>query len=243
MRKLLAGILAAACLAGPAHAIDYSPAAKRVLAEARAASGGGAWNSLRGWRETGRRDGRRYEAWRDPVRYGQRVQTGEAAGLHVHAFNGQADWQILPGGVLTGADDPATLAQARTTAFFAVNGFFYPGRFSAKGESLGVRKERGRAFDVLRIHPNGGKPRELWFDRRTHLLARIIDRTGPRPLAMELSDYRRVGPVRVAFRAVADDGDPARRQETQLETVSFLPADRTLFSLPNPSAPKPASGR
>ena len=124
MRTLLAGILAAAWLAGPAHAIDYSPAAKRVLAQARQASGGEGWNRLRGWRETGRRDGVRYEAWLDPVRYGMRVQTGEAAGQHVHAFNGQADWQILPGGVRTGADDPATLVLARTEAFFAVNAFF-----------------------------------------------------------------------------------------------------------------------
>ena len=55
-------------------------------------------------------------------------------------------------------------------------------------------------FDVVEVKPYGGKARELWFDRRSHLLGRIVDRSGPRPVTVSLSDYRRVGPVQVAMR-------------------------------------------
>ena len=37
-------------------------------------------------------------------------------------------------------------AQARTEAFLGANGFLYPGRFDAHGESLGVRQFQGNAI-------------------------------------------------------------------------------------------------
>jgi len=221
-----------------AHAERYSPAALAVLAQARAASGGAGWNLLRGWHETGQDGGLRYEAWLDPVRYGMRVETHEPAGLHIHGFNGGGDWQIYPDGRVTGVDDRPTVAAARTEAFFRVHAYFYTGRFDAKAEALGVRRgPAGAAFDVLRIQPVGGRPRELWFDRRTHLLARMVDRTGPRPMTVSYSDYRKVGPVRVPFRIRSEDGDPAHAErERVIEALSFTPADRTMFSLPRQRA-------
>jgi hypothetical protein len=244
MRKLtavVAAVLACATLASPALAQGFSPAAQRVLAQARAASGGAGWNMLRGWRLSGRRDGVPYEAWFDPLRYGARIETHGPTGLHVHGFNGQADWQILPSGALTGADDHATLAQARTAAFLRVHGFFYPGRYMARGDYLGVRASQGRSFDVLDLRPAGGKPLELWFDRTTHLLGRVIDRSGARPVTTELSDYRKVGPVKVAFHATVDAGDGTHPVEDQAESVVFTPADRNLFSLPPPPRPPVAA--
>ena len=64
----------AASAAQAAQTIGYSPAAQRVLAQARQAAGGSGWNLLRGWHETGHSDGVRYEAWIDPLRYGLRVE-------------------------------------------------------------------------------------------------------------------------------------------------------------------------
>jgi len=54
-----------------------------------------------------------------------------------------------------------------------------------------------------------------------------VDRSGGKPVTVELSDYRKVGPVRVAFRFEVEGGE-AR----QVETLTFAPADRDLFSLP-----------
>ncbi|MDB5477347.1 MAG: hypothetical protein JWP49_2858 [Phenylobacterium sp.] len=230
MRKLLAaGLgLALSVLAVQAHAQGYSRTAQRVLAEARQAAGGAAWNRLRGWHEVGRRGDQRYEAWLDPLRYGMRVETREPAGLAVHGFNGLGDWRIAASGAVTGIDVTRTVSQARTEAFYDVHGYFYPGRFDARGESLGVRRAQGRAFEVVMVKPWGAEPRELWFDAKTHLLARMVDRSGGRPVAISFSDYRKVGAVRVAFRMTEEDGGMVR----ELQSLDFTPIDRGRFSLP-----------
>lgn len=232
----LAALAAMACAAPAALAERYSPAALKVLAQARAAVGGTGWNRLRGWHETGQEDGLRYEAWLDPIRYGMRVETREPRGLHVHGYNGGGDWHIYPDGRVTGVDQRGVASAARTEAFFRVHGYFYTGRFDAKADALGVRRGPGGAFDVLRIQPVGGEPRELWFDRRTHRLARTVDRNGPTPVTITFSDYRKVGPVRVAFRARIEDGDPAHARERVIEGLAFTAADRSVFSLPRPGA-------
>jgi hypothetical protein len=234
MRRLaFAAALVLASLASSAQAaIGYSPTAQRVLGQARAAVGGAGWNLLRGWHETGRRDGRPYEAWLDPVRYGLRTEIHEADGVAVHGFNGGGDWRISTGGQVTGADVSTRVSEGRTEAFFETRGYFYPGRFDAHADLVGVRSFKGRSFDVVRVKPWGGTARELWFDRRTHLLARQVDRSGGKPAVLAFSDYRKVGPVRIAFRVT----DEATGQVRELDAVDFAPSDRSRFSLPRRTA-------
>lgn len=243
---VLAAALALACAvpAGAAGARPrvmadgYSRPAEQVLADARKASGGTGWNLLRGLHETGHdvRPGGdvRFETWVDPLRYGMRIERHEPAGLHIEGFNGQGDWQILPDGRTIGIDDRGAVETMRTEAFLAAGGVFYTSRFEAHGELIGVKTLGGHAFDVLNVQPWGGTPRELWFDHRTHLLARIVDRTGPQPVITELSDYRRVGPVTIAFHRRIRGPGPAAIDDRQLDSVIFTPADRALFSLPRP---------
>jgi hypothetical protein len=234
MRRLTfaAALLFCAVAGGAQAGIGYSPAAQHVLDQARAAAGGSGWNLLRGWHETGRREGRRYETWLDPVRYGLRVETHEPAGLAVHGFNGGGDWRISPTGQVTGADVRTLVSEGRTEAFFETYGYFYPGRFDAHADLVGVRSHNGRAFDVVRVKPWGGTARELWFDRGTHLLIRLVDRSGAKPAALAFSDYRKVGPIRIAFRIT----DEATGQVREREAVDFAPADRSRFSLPRRTA-------
>jgi hypothetical protein len=241
-QPVLVTALALACVVVPATAPlaarhparapaqGYTRPAEQVLTQARAASGGAAWSLLRGWHETGHLDGVPYEAWFDPLRYGMRVETREGAGKRAHGYNGQGDWQILPGGTSVDDNDPAGVAATRTDAFFGAAGYFHRARFDARGELLGVRQAEGRSFDVVLVKPWGGNARELWFDRRTHLLARMVDRSGPRPVTQTFSDYRRVGPVTVAFHIVTDA--PGGPRDRRLDSIVFAPADRALFSLP-----------
>ncbi len=228
-----AALLAGLALASAAQAQHYSPAAQRVLSQARAASGGAAWNRLRGWRETGVQGASAYERWVDPVRYGDRVEITGPGGKAVRGFNGAAEWTISPEGAVAGLADSQTLARARTEAFIAAAGYFFPMRFAADGEHLGQRQAEGRTYEVVRVRPLGGLPRELWFDRRSRLLARIVDRGGPRLVTVELSDYRRAGPVLAPFTALTSvEGDPARRVERRLQRITVEAPDRALFSLP-----------
>jgi hypothetical protein len=220
-----------------ATAVGYTHDAQRVLAQARAAAGGAAWNYLRGWHETGHRDGVAYETWLDPLRFGLRVEVHTPQGLQVHGFNGLGAWKIAPGGEATGTGDEGPVGQARAEAFYGVYGFYFPGRFDAHGDYLGTRQLGGRAFDVVEVKPWSGAARQLWFDRHTHLLARMVDANGPKPVTVELSDYRKVGPVKVAFRYVAQATDEAVAEVRQLDSLAFTPADRAMFSLPRPAGP------
>jgi hypothetical protein len=220
-------LVCVAGLASAAQAQGYSRAAAEVIGKAFAATGGAGWYQLRGWHETGRLGDRPYERWIDPVRYGLRVEMREPAGLRIEGFNGQADWAVAPSGAMTAVNDHAALAASRTEAFFEGALYLFPGRFGAKGDVLGVRKRGGRAYQVVTVTPWNGRPRELWFDARTHLLARIVDRSGPAAMAVDVSDYRKVGPVRIAFRYVPEGGGPVR----QIQSIAFTPVDRGLFSL------------
>jgi hypothetical protein len=241
LRRLAAALALAAAAALPSAGQarpkpalqGYSRDAQRVLAAARAASGGSGWNLLRGWHETGHEGAQHYEAWFDTLRYGMRIETRDAAGaVSAQGFNGQGFWRISPAGQSSGVDDRAEVAQARTAAFLGASGFFYTGRFDAHGELAGVRQAHGRAFDVVRVQPWDGAPCELWFDRASHLLARIVSRSGAQAVTTELSDYRKVGPIRVAFHVTVQGPGPAVTQDRRLDAVVFSVPDRALFSLP-----------
>ena len=233
---LLAALGASASARAEARVQGYSRAAQKVLTQARAATGGNGWNLLRGWRETGHDGGLAYEAWLDPLRYGLRIEVHDGAGgVRTHGFNGQGAWQIAPGGATTGTGDGPAVVEARTEAFFRVGGFFYSGRFDAAGRYLAQRSAGGHSFDVVEVKPWGGRARELWFDRKSHLLTRMVDRSGPKPVTIEVSDYRKVGPVKVAFRYTSSAGDTR-----SIEALTFTPADRNIFSLPRPGETTPA---
>lgn len=227
-------VLGSGALHGVAQA-QNSPEAQRVLDRARVATGGAAaWNSLRGLHEIGRDPGGPFERWLDPLRYGIRIETRTPAGKLVQAYNGAGEWRILPSGVITGSVEKDFVARVRSEAFFGAYAYFYPSRFDLRSTHLGVRDHQGKSYNVLRVQPAGGAPRELWFDRRSGLLGLIVDETGPRRLTTELSDYRRAGPVLVPFKSTTYGGDLLAPLERRIERMDLAPANRDLFSLPPP---------
>lgn len=114
------------------------------------------------------------------------------------------------------------------TAYVSMNGFFFPERFPAKADYL--RDEAG--FQVVRLEPQGGRSVELWFDASTHLLARIVDAAGPQPVTVSLSDYRKVGDVLIAFRAVVTGPNGVVLDEGKVSTVEHRPVERSVFAPP-----------
>lgn len=238
VRTLVSSLVALAALAcaGAAEA-QVAPAARRVLDRARVASGGAAWSRIAGVHEMGSESGARYERWADPLRFGVRTEIQTPAGRVVRAYNGAGAWSQHPPGVNTAAEPRPDLGEARSDAFFAAYGYLFPSRFDVRASYVGARRSGGRAFEVIKVQPNGGAARELWFDRRTGLLGRMIQRAGGQPVTVEMTDYRRVGPVTVPFRFTTFGGGAPRPQERVLDVVEFKAADRSLFSLPRPRAP------
>lgn len=223
-------VLAYAVFSAAGALAQHAPAAQRVIDRARAASGGAAWNGVRGLHETGAENGAAYERWLDVLRYGERLETqAVGAAKAAQGYNGFGVW----GGRQEGrAED--ILARARSEAFFAAYGYYFPGRFDLRSGYVGARQAGGRAFEVIWVEPAGGEARDLWFDRRTGLLDRMAERGRPRPRTIEVSDYRRVGRLLLPFAQKTYGGDPAVRNERQAARIESAAPDRALFSLARP---------
>jgi hypothetical protein len=227
---------AAAALAPKALAQPAPGGAQAVLARARAASGGGAWTTLRGLHETGMQDGRPYERWVDVLRWGDRLDTGAAGpGRRTYGYNGFGAWWRPVGTRTEPGGEREVLLRARTEAFLAAYGFYFSGRFDQRNGYVGGREAGGRRYTVVWVQPAGGEQCDLWFDQSAGLLARIVDR-GQRARTVELSDYRRVGRLMLPFKRVTYGGDLNRPSERIAERVEAAAPDRALFSLPRPGA-------
>ena len=207
-----------------------SPAAE-LLNEARIAVGATAWEKLPGVYEEGERGGARYQAWYDFQGFGMREETERDGAREIRAFNGSTAWRSGPQGVALESNASA-LADARTAAFLGAHGYFFPERFKARTRYLQLVNEGKRAFEIVEATPQGGRPVELWFDRKTRLLERIVDSKRPQPVTITLSDYRKAGKVKMPFRAVATDASGAVIGETVLRLVEHKPVPRASFDPP-----------
>lgn len=225
-------LAAALVLLPPAvAAAQVTPDAARVLAEAKAASGGAAWDRLAGSWERGTHGPVRYETSLDFRRLAFRFENTVAGQVRVHAFDGAQVWDAAPGEPVKASRDPAAVREAITTAFVSNNGYFFPERFPARAT---LKPGVDAAFDVVEIEPAGGRAFELWFDRRTHLPMRLVDRTGAPPVTVEVSDYRRVGDVRVAFRATVKSLDGKVLDNGVVEAVEHRAIPASAFKPPKP---------
>ena len=213
-----------------------------MLERAQQATGGvGAWNSLRGYHEVGVENGRSYARWVDALRWGERIEIGTGPQKVTQGYNGFGLWWLplsTPRPPGSGSDQEI-LARARSDAFFAAYGHYFTGRFDVRSSYLGVRPSGGKSFEVVRIQPVGGEPRELWFDRSTGLLGRMVEGRTNAPRTVEFSDYREVGRIKLPFVATTYGEGRAQPSERRLEKIELVTPDRALFSLPRPPGETP----
>jgi hypothetical protein len=105
-------------------------------------------------------------------------------------------------GILTIADLPSLVLDARSPAFVARDGW-WSGR--VRFGPLIRRKEVERAFDVVTVTPPGGSDLEVWLDHASHLVDLVVYSTDGGPLTLVFSDWLRVDGVQLPFRRVDTD--------------------------------------
>lgn len=207
---------------------------RALLAEMKAACGGAAWDRAPGWYENGHAElpggGRAsYEAWHDirtlRTLYAQSVG-GRLAGLA--GYDGETIWQSGPDGQVRRGGDPATVRRRLRDIYVSSFGFFFPDRFPATFALLGTRSHEGRDYDVLRVAPANADSAELWVDRETHRVGRIVV-TGE---TAELADYRTFDGLCTATTGRQGDGDPAHAMVLHVENVVIRPIGAGRFSPP-----------
>src|SRR5262249_40606381 len=150
-----------------------------LLAQAKAASGGAAWDALRTQHSkvnihTGGLVGQA-ERWsefatgRSLLQFDIGPVTGSAG------FDGKVAWSQDA----SGRSQPEASDIARELAVNASYrdrlAFWYPERAPARIAYKERAEADGAFFDVIRITPEGGRPFELWVNTETKLIERLVE--------------------------------------------------------------------
>ncbi len=189
-----------------ASADSIAPSASdphRVLAEARVASGGRAWDRVKSLRirYAVRVDGRSgtIDDLED-VATGRFV-TREVLPAHTSAdgFDGVSVWTRGRSGVSYALGDEDARLGAVDDSYRVERGWWYPERTPSSTEDVGSRRDGTGVFNLIRITPEGGRPFTLWMNRKTHLIDRYVERVAERLETTRFADYRRVGGVLLPF--------------------------------------------
>ena len=188
---------------GISEARTSTPTAETIVAASKRATGGSAWDKPQGCTERGTHaDGAVTYLTRFSLReYGMRTDGNRGGNVRSIGFDGKVRWQTAGPGKAEIGFDPASRREAIVTNYLSINGFFFPDRFPATFRFVRAAAEGARQFEIVEVTPKGGRPLEVWFDGRTHLIQRVVDIQGTPAVRVEASDYRRgAGGLMVAYR-------------------------------------------
>ena len=228
-------LIAAAAGAFALHAVA-APAAGELLAQARAAAGGAAWDTVAQIEARGRiRSSGLPGDWHrvDDLRRGRFVEDSDVGVYRVsEGWDGTRRWRQDPSGGVHALDAPFSRAMSVTDAWLARRAWLRP---DAGGAALGAvrsRSEDGRNFDVVDATPPAGQAVELWFDAATHLLARTVRRMPISTQTVAYADYRPAAGLLLPYRiewsstgaSVVDVAAVADWRALPARDASFAPA-------------------
>ena len=226
--RAIACFAAFALLSGTAIAQSAdkgAPDPAKVLAAAKAASGGTAWDTLtslhplvavRAGGHTGE-----VERWSEiPTgRSYLRFELGPMTGAM--GFDGTVAWTQEPSGrtQLVNVDSDAQLAV--NAAYRDQLAFWFPARHPATISYKGRSPADGADFDVVAITPNGGREFELWVNVETKMIERLVEHEAIATRTEIYMDWRDVQGVKIPFRVRASRGDPKADEIVVIERIEF----------------------
>jgi len=213
-----------------AHAGAQAPAARApdpiaLLAGAKAASGGTAWDALRSQHSQVKLAAANLEGtverWSD-IASGQSVLQYSIGPLTGAAgFDGKAVW------TQDGTDPPkvetaaAALELAANAAYRDRLAFWYPERGRARITYKERAEADGRKFDVVSITPEGGRPFEFWIGIDTRSIERLVEREAEVTRTEIYTDRRDVQGVRFPFHVQTTRGDPKFDEVVNVQKIAF----------------------
>jgi len=233
--KIVIGLLGASLgIMGPAAAGPVEAArGQKIIADARAACGGPAWDRVAGWHERGRvtipgHEGA-YEAWSAMTSLAMALRTEPVGAPASHAgTDGALSWRVLPDGrVDTGRPTGPAQLHARD-AYLSNFAYFLPDRFPAAVVAGDPRTIGATVYDVVTVRPAGVEEFDLWIDRASHRVARIV--VGNQ--VAELRGYRTVSGVCAPTVTVQTDGNPAHTTTLTVDGVDTAALPRSVFAPP-----------
>jgi Aspartyl protease len=132
---------------------------------------------------------------RDDESLGPRTETTLRLGERIFVRNSNGNVQELTG---------VLLRRARTSDFIESRAFL---RAPERARFIGFGTIDGRRTWNLEVTADGGDPQTLWIDAQSGLPLRTEYLDGDGPTYEDVSDWRDVDGMKVAFRAVTTDGE------------------------------------
>jgi hypothetical protein len=238
MHSMSAFAVAALLVAGIATADDPAD----ILARAKTAAGGSAWDAIQAAKTTAKIEVGGLSGTAESLEnlrtgcFVDRFQLGPIKGAE--GFDGKVVWSQDASGQSRVEEGGDGRLGAINDSYRRAHGFWYPERWPAEIQDAGERREGDRRFLVLRITPKGGRPFELWIDAATMLIDRTVEKAAIETRTTFFSDYRTVGGVKVPFASRSSNGDERYDQRAAIESVDFnVPIDEAAFKLPAPPPP------
>lgn len=237
MRRIAAALLSLFLIVPAVAAPD--PRATDILARAKAAAGGAAWDEALFVRTKMRMETSGLKGTAeslDDARTGAFVDTYDLGAFKgASGFDGKTVWEQDASGevAIQGADDKRHAAV--NEAYRRSHAYWYVDRMRAQIEYAGETPDGARKLHVLRVLPDGGRPFDLWIDANTFLVDRVAERNARELRTTFFSDYRPVAGRRVPFASRQTNGETKYDVHLKVDSVTFeADAPRIAFAPPPP---------
>jgi hypothetical protein len=185
-----------------------------LIEAAKQAMGGAAWDKVVTWHEVGQLDAGglkgNYEAWQDlsSLHNTSNYSLGPDSGSQ--GWDGKQAWTTDSSKEVRVETSREATAQAIQDAYRSGYAFFFPRRFKSLREDAGARQAEGISYAAVKITPDGAEPFEVWFDPRTHLIAREVQLTGSQPHTFIYSEFSHVEGILVPKHTIDRVGNNPR---------------------------------
>jgi hypothetical protein len=213
-----------------------------ILAKAKEAAGGDAWDVVRNSHftvkvSTSGLEGTA-EGWDDVLtgRFRNSYAIGPITGGE--GFDGETAWSVDGSGQVRPEEGDDNRLGTANEAYRRCLAYWYPERWPAEMEYTGEEEEDSRRYHIVRITPEGGRPYDTWFDAETWLAHRTVEETAMETRTSFFTDYREVNGVMMPFGFRSTNGETQYDMFGTLESIEFNEEmDEGLFNMP---APPPA---
>ncbi len=206
MSAIVRAVACCALIALAANATTAAPvpSASQILAQAKAAAGGSALDTVKTVHLTERVQvmgasgtGQEY----DDLTTGHFAQTMELGPIsNGNGFDGRQAWVQDPSGDAWPVGDFTSTHAAMSAAYLTSLSYWYPQRRPGATAYAGTAHDASGTYWVIRATPAGGFPIDIWIDTTTSLIHREVVRIpGGRDSIATMSDYRHAGDFVVPF--------------------------------------------
>ncbi len=181
-----------------------------LLARARAAAGGKAWDKINALSYQGADNSSGMagqSSYVDDVKTGRALSDSDFQVVrYKEVWDGAQHWRQDQSGGVHRLDSEFAQQATITDEWLTRRAYLKPGAEKAVLGAVQSQTDAGKNFDTIWITPLGGQPVQFWFDSTTHLLAKTV-RTMPTTIQVTTyAGYKTVSGVLLPYKITTDDG-------------------------------------